>query len=81
MPEASGPGNSVYIEGGIWWDGAKNEIHLTVKGVHGFHTTVKADPTSKRGHPNLFQKLAAVLQQAGAPHPRIDGGVSVSSEA
>ncbi len=71
MPEASGPGNSVYIEGGVWWDEAKNEIHLTVKGVRGFHTTVKADPASKRGHPNLFRKLAAMLRDAGAPHPHI----------
>ena len=71
MPQVSEPGNSVYLQVGIWWDEPQGEIHLTVKGVHGFHTTVKYDPDSVRGHPNLFRKLASVLRDNGAPHPAI----------
>jgi hypothetical protein len=71
MPEASGPGRSVYLEMGIWWDAQQGHIHLTGKDVPGFHTTVSADEGSKRGHPNLFAKLAKVLRDNGAPHPPI----------
>ena len=72
MPQTSGPGNSVYMEVGIWWNKAQGHIHLTAKNVDGFHTTVSNDTTSKRGHPNLFRKLAKVLRDAGAPHPAIE---------
>ena len=71
MPQASGPGKSVYVKMGIWWDADQGHIHLTAKGVKGFHTTVSHDPDSKRGHPNLFAKLAKVLKDNGAPHPTI----------
>jgi hypothetical protein len=71
MPEASGPGRSVYMEVGIWWDAEQGHIHLTAKNVSGFHTTVSLDPASKRGHPNLFAKLAKVLRDNGAPYPEI----------
>lgn len=71
MPEASGPGRSIYLEVGVWWDAEQGHIHLTAKNVPGFHTTVSAKPDSKRGHPNLFAKLAKVLKDNGAPHPGI----------
>jgi hypothetical protein len=71
MPQASGPGNAVYVEGGVWWNPDDGQIHLTVKGVHGFHTTINNNPGSKRNHANLFSKLAKVLRDAGAPHPAI----------
>lgn len=71
MPQASRPGNAVYVEMGVWWDADHGQIRLTAKGVKGFHTTVSADPDSKRGHPNLFAKLAKVLRDNGAPHPAI----------
>jgi hypothetical protein len=71
MPAVSGPGRSVYLEVGIWWDAEQQQIHLTAKNVSGFHTTVSADSDSKRGHPNLFVKLAKVLRDKGAPHPAI----------
>jgi hypothetical protein len=59
------------MEVGIWWDEAQGHIHLTAKNVSGFHTTITDDRSSKRGHPNLFMKLAKVLRDAGAPHPAI----------
>jgi hypothetical protein len=59
------------MEVGIWWDAEQRHIHLTAKNVPGFHTTVSADPSSKRSHPNLFAKLAKVLKDNGAPHPAI----------
>jgi hypothetical protein len=71
MPETSRPGKSVYMEVGVWWDAEQGHIHLTAKDVPGFHTTVSSDPDSKRGHPNLFEKLAKVLRDNGAPHPAI----------
>jgi hypothetical protein len=71
LPHVSGPGKSVYLEVGIWWDEAQGQIHLTAKNVDGFHTTVSNDPNSKRGHPNLFRKLAKVLKDTGAPHPAV----------
>ena len=63
-------GNTVYVQAGIWWN-EKTGIHITVKDAHGFHTTVRNDPKGKRGHPNLFYKLATCLCDAGAPHPPI----------
>jgi hypothetical protein len=44
---------------------------MSAKGVPGFHTTVCNDRVRKRGHQNLFRKLAKVLRDAGAPHPPI----------
>ena len=69
MPQASGPGKSVYLEVGIWWDEGQQHIHLTANNVPGFHTTVSNDPESKRRHQNLFLKLAKVLKGNDAPHP------------
>ena len=71
--KTSKPGNSVYLDVGVWYDEEQAQIHLTAKNVEGFHTTVSNDPESKRGHPNLFGKLAKVLKDAGAPHPTIAG--------
>jgi hypothetical protein len=70
--QASEPGNSVYLQIGVWYDQERGDIHVTARGVRGFHTTVRSDPKSKRGHPNLFDKLARCLRDAGAPHPKID---------
>ena len=71
MPQSSKPGKSVYLEMGIWYDEDQDHIHMTAKGVPGFHTTVNANAESKRGHPNMFGKLAKVLRDAGAPAPAV----------
>ena len=68
----SEPGNTVYLDVGVWYDEEQGHIHLTAKGVHGFHTTVTADPVNKRGHPNLFAKLAKCLRDKGAPAPHVE---------
>jgi hypothetical protein len=68
----SKPGNSVYLDVGIWYDDEQGHIHMTARNVEGFHTTVNADPASKRGHPNLFGKLARCLREAGAPAPSVE---------
>ena len=67
----SEPGKSVYLDVGIWYDEQQGHIHITAKNVHGFHTTINDNAESKRGHPNLFMKLAKCLKEAGAPHPEI----------
>jgi hypothetical protein len=36
MPQASRPGNAVYVEMGVWWDADHGQIRLTAKGVKGF---------------------------------------------
>ena len=69
--EVSKPGNSIYLNVGVWFNEEQNNIHITAKDVDGFHTTVSANPDLKRGHPNLFYKLAKCLRDAGAPHPEI----------
>jgi hypothetical protein len=66
---ASKPGKSVYLDLGVWYDEAQDSIHITARNVDGFHTTVSRDPSSVRGHPNLFGKLAKALKSAGAPAP------------
>ncbi|MCY4394911.1 MAG: hypothetical protein OXC10_07240 [Rhodospirillaceae bacterium] len=66
----SEPGNSIYLEIGVWYDEAKDSIHIASNDVVDFHTTVRADAKLKRGHPNLFRKLAKILRDNGAPAPQ-----------
>ena len=66
----SEPGNSIYLEMGVWYDEARDSIHIASNDVPDFHTTVRADAKLKRGHPNLFRKLAKVLRDSGAPAPQ-----------
>ena len=66
----SGRGNAVYFEIRIWYNKEKGQIHVTSPDVDGFHTTVRMDTKSKRGHPNLFQKLAKALRVGCAPAPQ-----------
>lgn len=66
----SKPGNAVYLEVGVWYDEASDSIHIASNDVPDFHTTVRADEKLKRGHPNLFGKLAKVLRDGGAPAPQ-----------
>ena len=66
----SKPGNSIYLEMGVWYDEGQESIRMTASGVPGFHTTVRRDPRLKRGHPNLFDKLAKCPRDNGAPAPQ-----------
>lgn len=68
----SKPGKAVYLEIGVWYNEEHDRIHVTAKDVKGFHTTVNANPSSKRGHPNLYRKLAVCLREAGVPAPAFD---------
>lgn len=62
---------TAYLRIGAWYDPKQDSIHLTLPRSGWFHTTVRRDPTSKRGHPNLFEKLARAMQIAGVPAPVI----------
>src|SRR3546814_20146247 len=73
---SSKPGNSVYLDIGVWYDEQQGHIHMTARNVDGFHTTVSADPTSKRGHPNSFAKLARCLRDRSEER-RVGNGESV----
>lgn len=64
-------GNTAYLNIGAWYDAETGHIHLTLPHSGWFHTTVNATPGSKRGHPNLFGKLARALKAAGVPGPEI----------
>jgi hypothetical protein len=62
-------GNTAYLQIGAWLDTKTGHIHLTLPHSGWFHTTVTDDPSSKRGHPNLYAKLARALREAGVPAP------------
>lgn len=64
-------GNTAYLRIGAWYDAKTGYIHLTLPHSDWFHTTVDNDPESKRGHQNLYAKLARALRDAGAPHPEM----------
>jgi len=66
----SGKGqNTAYLSIGAWYDKETGHIHLTLPHSKWFHTTVCNKPDSKRGHPNLYAKLARALSLAGVPNP------------
>lgn len=62
---------SAYLQVGVWYDPTTDHIHMTLPHSKWFHTTVSNDVTSKRGHPNLFAKLARALKEAGVPGPAV----------
>lgn len=64
-------GNTAYLNIGAWYDEKTNEIHLTLPNSGWFHTTVNANPESKRGNPNLYGKLSRALKEAGVPGPNV----------
>ncbi|WP_132307009.1 hypothetical protein [Komagataeibacter saccharivorans] len=65
-------GQTAYLRIGAWYDSEQDSIHLTLPRSGWFHTTVRRDAKSKRGHPNLFEKLARAMEIAGVPAPMID---------
>ena len=69
MVKKSKPGNSIYLDVRVWYDGKKGDIHMTAKDVKGFHISVIQDPGSRRGHPTLFDRLAQCLRDNDAPAP------------
>jgi hypothetical protein len=66
-------GNTAYLNVGIWYDAKTEHIHMTLPQSGWFHTTVTNHPGSKRGHPNLYAKLARALKEVGAPAPVVPG--------
>jgi len=64
-------GNTAYLNLGVWYDRETGHIHMTLPHSGWFHTTVCNEATSKRGHPNLFAKLARALKEAGVPGPAV----------
>lgn len=67
-------GNTAYLNVGAWYEEKTGHIHLTLPNSGWFHTTVTDKDGSKRGHPNLFAKLARALKVAGVPGPEIPDG-------
>jgi hypothetical protein len=65
-------GNTAYLNVGAWLDVETGHIHLTLPHSGWFHTTVSPDPESRRGHPNLYGKLAKALKLAGVPAPEVE---------
>jgi len=69
MMKVSKKGKSVYADAGFWFE--KDEsIHMSFKGVPGFHVAINADPKKPNGHPTLFRRLAKLLSDAGAKAPK-----------
>ena len=71
MVKRSRTGNSISFEIKIWYDKKTGEIRMTAPDYPhlSFHTTIKRDPESRRGHPNLYGKLEDCLREEGAPAP------------
>jgi hypothetical protein len=69
--EVSQPRKAISLEISVWYDTYHDQILLAASEVHRFTTTVNRDPRSKRGHSDLFAKLAKALKEAGAPHPQL----------
>ena len=68
--KASKTGKTVYFEIGIWYREDTGKIHMSAPGVPGFKlTTVNCDPSSKRGHPHLYKKLAQILRDKSVSAP------------
>lgn len=65
-------GNTAYLNVGIWFNAETGSIHMTLPHSGWFHTTVNGNEKSKRGHPNLFAKLARALKEAGVPGPDVE---------
>lgn len=55
----------------VWYNEETGHIHLAVPASEGFITTVNGEAASKRGHPNLFRKLALALREQGRPAPGV----------
>lgn len=78
--EKSERGKTIYVRMGIWWNEDQGHIHLASPDVRGFHTTVNNNTESKRGHSNLFMKLARALREAGVPYPTIENQIAKNSD-
>lgn len=70
MAERSG--KTAYLKLGVWYDEKAGDIRLSIPG-HGL-STVNAEIASKRGNPQLFNKLAKALRDEGKLHPPIVEG-------
>lgn len=66
MISVSRKGKSVYAEVGFWRE-KDGSIHLSAKGVRGFHVAINLDPKKPNGHPTLYRRLDALLSDAVAP--------------
>jgi hypothetical protein len=78
-------GRAVYLEIGFWRE-PNGSIHMTGRGVPGFHVAVNKDPSRTNGHPTLFARLdkclrAAAPKKKAAPKrkPRKDAAQSALS--
>lgn len=66
MSEAT---KSVNLNVRIWYDPEQGIIRLASSDGHDLITTVNGEAKNARGHPNLFNKLAKCLRDAGKPAP------------
>lgn len=64
------------VQMSLWFNAETGHIHLAAPGSSWFITTVCNTPASKRGHPNLFGKLARLLDEAGLPGPLAQGNAA-----
>ena len=53
----------------VWYDDTQNVIKMRIPAKRGKLTSVWPDPARKRGNPDLFKKLAAVLRDDGKKYP------------
>lgn len=63
MPVTVGKPGTKYVrmEVDIWYQADDDSIHITSRDDAKFHSTVKNDSASKRGHESLFRHFQRVL--------------------
>lgn len=62
---------TAYLQVGIWFNEDTKHIHIASSEHGGFISTACDAPSSKRGNPNLYGKLAKRLRAKGLPNPQI----------
>jgi hypothetical protein len=64
-------GRCVYAEAGFWLD-KSGSIHIAFTGDTSGKLAIKPDPAEPNGHATLYQRLAKLLHEAGAPSPALE---------
>jgi hypothetical protein len=71
-----GERRTCYAEIGIFYNAEADCIHITTPDLPDGHLRISKDPDLRWGHPRLYDVLARLLKQVGAPGPEVMDHVS-----
>jgi hypothetical protein len=63
-----GPKKTLDVQANIWWS-STGIITIATRQPHHMISTVNGEPKNVRGNPNLYNKLAKLLKDAGYDEP------------